>query len=127
MQMSFAEWELVLSSGNQQAADTVWNAIKSKAVKLVANVISATPTSIQLAGSEDDIEAKKADITLTMEKPIPARLVPQAGAQIAFQGTIDSYTPTPFMMTMTDGILLDAKGNPISTGAPAHRPAHRKQ
>ena len=33
-QMSFAEWELVLSSGNQQAADTVWNAIKDKAVKL---------------------------------------------------------------------------------------------
>ena len=125
VQMSFAEWELVLSSGNQQAADTVWNAIKSKAVKLVANVISATPTSIQLAGSEDDIEAKKADITLTMEKPLPARLVPQAGAQIAFQGTLDSYTPTPFMMTMTDGILLDAKGNPISTGAPARRPAPR--
>ncbi len=41
-QMSFAEWELVLSSGNQQAADTVWNAIKDKAVKLVASVISAT-------------------------------------------------------------------------------------
>ena len=42
--MSFAEWELVLSSGNQQAADTVWNAIKDKAVKLGANVISATAT-----------------------------------------------------------------------------------
>jgi hypothetical protein len=69
-QMSFAEWELVLSSGNQQAADTVWNAIKGKAVKLGANVISATASSVQLAGSDDDIDAKKADITLTMEKPI---------------------------------------------------------
>ena len=39
-QMSFAEWQLVLSSGNAQAADTVWNAIKDKAVKLVASVIS---------------------------------------------------------------------------------------
>src|ERR1019366_9474565 len=38
-QMSFAEWELVLSSGNQQAADTVWNAIKDKAVKLGDNVV----------------------------------------------------------------------------------------
>ena len=27
-QMSFAEWQLVLSSGNQQAADTVFNAIE---------------------------------------------------------------------------------------------------
>jgi tetratricopeptide (TPR) repeat protein len=127
--MSFAEWELVLSSGNQQAADAVWNAIKDKAVKLVAQVISATPNGIQLAGSEDDIEAKKADVTLNMAKALPARLVPQAGAQIAFQGTIQSYTPNPFVMTMTDGILLDKNGNPVSTGAPAHHPAattHKK-
>ena len=41
-QMSFAEWELVLSSGNQQAADTVWNAIKDKAVRLRPQVITAT-------------------------------------------------------------------------------------
>src|SRR5271169_6030482 len=68
-QMSFAEWELVLSSGNQQAADAVWNAIKSKAVKLGANVISATANTVMLAGSDDDIEAKKADITLNMAKP----------------------------------------------------------
>jgi len=122
--MSFAEWELVLSSGNQQAADTVWNAIKSKAVKLVASVISATATNVQLAGSDDDIEAKKADISLTMAKSIPARLSPQVGTMMAFQGTITSYTPDPFIMVMNDGILLDSKGNPVSTGAPAHHPAH---
>ena len=93
VQMSFAEWELVLSSGNQQAADTVWTAIKNKAVKLQASVISATATTVQLAGSDDDIEAKKADITLTMAKPIPARLMPQVGSMMAFQGTLASYTP----------------------------------
>ncbi len=102
VQMSFAEWELVLSSGNQQAADTVWNAIKDKAVKLAANVISATPNTVQLAGSDDDIEAKKADITLTMAKAIPTRLMPQVGTLMAFQGTVSSYTPNPFMMTMTE-------------------------
>jgi tetratricopeptide (TPR) repeat protein len=120
VQMSFAEWELVLSSGNQQAADTVWNAIKSKAVKLQASVISATPTTVQLAGSDDDIEAKKADITLTMAKPIPAKLLPQPGAMMAFQGTLASYTPNPFMMTMTEGVLLDKNGNPVSSTAPVH-------
>ena len=125
VQMSFAEWELVLSSGNQQATDTVWTAIKDKAVKLQASVISATATSVQLAGSDDDIEAKKTDITLTMAKPIPSRLIPQPGSMMAFQGTISSYTPTPFMMTMTDGVLLDANGKPISTAAPAHRTTHR--
>ena len=83
--MSFAEWQLVLSSGNQTAADTVWTAIKDKAVKLGASVISASASSLQLAGSEDDIDAKKADITVSMAKPLPAKLVPQAAAQIFFQ------------------------------------------
>jgi len=125
-QMSFAEWELVLSSGNRQAADTVWNAIKEKAVKLGANVISATASKVTMAGSDDDIEAKKADIDLTMAKALPAKLVPQPGTLMTFQGTVASYTPNPFMMTMTEGILLDKNGNPIST-APVHTaPAHKK-
>jgi len=126
VQMSFAEWELVLSSGNQQAADTVWNAIKDKAVKLGANVISATSTTVQLAGSEDDIDAKKADITLNMAKPIPSRLSPTTGTLINFQGTVTSYTPNPFMMTMTEGVLLDKNGNPISTAAPVHHTTPHK-
>src|SRR5271167_2361714 len=125
-QMSFAEWELVLSSGNQQAADTVWNAIKDKNVKLGANVLSATASKVMLAGSADDIDEKKADITLTMAKPIPAKLAPQVGALMQFQGTVSSYTPSPFMMTMTDGVLLDKNGNPVSTAAPAHAPVHKK-
>ena len=47
-------------------------------MKLGANVISATATTVELAGSDDDIEAKKADITLTMTKPIPTRLMPRS-------------------------------------------------
>jgi tetratricopeptide (TPR) repeat protein len=125
-QMSFAEWELVLSSGNQQAADTVWNAIKDKAVKLGANVISATASKVTLAGSDDDIEAKKADIDLTMGKALPTKLIPAAGSLMNFQGTVSSYTPNPFMMTMTDGVLLDKNGNPVSTAAPVHHTAPHK-
>ena len=93
----------------------------------VQTVISATATSVQLAGSDDDIEAKKADIDLTMGKAIPARLAPQPGTMMAFQGTVSSYTPNPFMMTMTDGVLLDKNGNPVSTAAPVHHPVHKSQ
>src|SRR5215471_3099464 len=112
-QMSFAEWQLVLSSGNTQAADTVFNTIKDKSIKLAANVITASPTKLTLAGSADDIDDKKADITLTMEKPLPAKLVPQPGTLMQFQATVSSYTPNPFMLTMTDGVLLDKNGNPV--------------
>ncbi|HZD31558.1 MAG TPA: hypothetical protein VE779_07835 [Candidatus Angelobacter sp.] len=128
-QMSFAEWQLVLSSGNAQAADTVFSAIKDKAVKLVANVISASPSKLVLAGSADDIDDKKADITLTMTKPLPAKLVPAAGTLTQFQATVTSYTPNPFMLTMTDGVLLDKGGNPVGTApaAPAHKAPAKKQ
>jgi len=127
-QMSFAEWQLVLSSGNAQASDTVWSAIKDKAVKLAANVISASPTKLTLAGSADDIDEKKVDITLTMGKAIPAKLVPAVGTLTQFQATVSSYTPSPFMLTMTDGVLLDKTGNPIgAAAAPAHKAPVKKK
>lgn len=125
--MSFAEWQLVLSSGNQQAADTVWNAIKGKAVALAANLLSGSGSNFQLAGSEDDIEAKKADIDLTLEKAAPARAVPQVGSLMQFQATADHYTPNPFMLYMTDGVLLDKNGKPISTAAPVHHTTKKPQ
>jgi hypothetical protein len=127
-QMSFAEWQLVLSSGNQQASDTVWNAIKDKAVKLVASAITASPSKLTLAGSADDIDDKKADIDLTMAKAIPAKLVPAVGTLTQFEATVSSYTPSPFMLTMTDGVLLDKNGNPIGAAAPVHKaPVKKKQ
>ena len=127
-QMSFAEWQLVLSSGNAQAAETVFSAIKDKAVKLVANVISASPTKLTLAGSADDIDDKKADITLTMTKALPAKFVPAVGTLTQFEATVSSYTPSPFMLTMTDGVLLDKAGNPVgAAAAPAHKAPPKKQ
>ena len=96
MQMSFAEWELVLSSGNQQAADTVWNAIKGKAVKLQASVISATATNVKLAGSDDDIEAKKPRyLRLTMAQADTGKADAAAGAMMAFPGHGDELHADP--------------------------------
>jgi hypothetical protein len=92
----------------------------------VANVISASPTKLTLAGSADDIEDKKADITLTMEKALPAKYVPQPGAQVIFEGTVSSYTPSPFMFNMTDGALLDKTGKPIVPAAPVHKAPAKK-
>jgi hypothetical protein len=127
--MAFAEWQLVLSSGNAQAADTVWSAIKDKPITLVASVISVTPTKLTLAGSADDIDDKKADITVTMAKPIPAKFLPAVGALTKFQATASSYAPSPFMVTMTDGILFDKAGNPVGAApaAPAHKAPVKKQ
>ncbi len=115
--MSFAEWQFVMTSGNQQAADQVWAAIKGKPLQMVAQVISVEGKTLTLAGSADDIAENKADITLTMAGAIPAKMIPKAGQQITFEGTPSSYTANPFMMQMTDGTLFAPKGAAAATGA----------
>ena len=120
--MDFAQWEFVLSNGEQADRDTVWNAIKGKPVQMNGTVIKATADEFDIAGSLDDIEKKIADITLTFDDKIPAKLIPKEGASLDFQGNPASYTPTPFMMTMEKGMLPKPKVAP-----PAHKPpVHHK-
>jgi tetratricopeptide (TPR) repeat protein len=116
--MDFAQWEFILSNGSKEDQDLVWNAIKGKAVQLNGTVIKATATEFDIAGSLDDIDAKKPDITLTFEEKVPLRLIPKEGASLDFQGEPASYTPNPFMMTMDKGQLLKA--------APAKPAVHKK-
>jgi hypothetical protein len=79
---------------------------------LNGTVIKATATEFDIAGSLDDIDAKKADITLTFEAPIPVKLIPKEGASLDFQGEPASYTPNPFMITMEKGMLPKPKVAP---------------
>jgi len=122
-EMSFAEWELVLSEGKPEDVDKVWSVLKGKPLQMVAQVITVvSPTNLKLAGSSDDIEAKRADIDLTMTAAIPARLMPKEGADFQFEGTPVSYEPKPFVITMKEGAILTAK-----TPAGPKKPPVRKK
>ncbi|MGD0179360.1 MAG: hypothetical protein ABSC15_06050 [Terriglobales bacterium] len=116
--MSFAEWEMVLSAGAPADTDKVWSAIKGVALQMEGTVIKASPTELQIAASEDDIQAKRADVVVTMGGTIPAKLMPAEGATLDFEGTPVSYTPSPFVMTMEKGALL--------TKAPPAKPTHHR-
>jgi hypothetical protein len=124
-EMNFAEWQFVFTNGSQEDQDLVWNAIKGKAVQMNGTIIGTTPTEFSIAGSSDDIDAKKADITLKFEDKVPVRLIPKDGASFDFQGEPASYTPNPFMMVMEKGQLLKAKAAPTTTKKPPvhHKPA----
>lgn len=123
-QLSFGEWELVLSAGSPEDQAKVWDVIKNNPLQMEGTVIEAVSnTEIHVAGSEDDIEAKRADITLTMSGPIPAARMPKAGDTFQFEGTPTAYTATPFMMTMSNGKLLRKAGE---KPAPTRRPVHRR-
>jgi len=118
--MSFAEWELVLSVGKQEDADKVWGFLKGKSLQFAqALVLKADPTKLELAASQDDIDAKRADVMLEMTAAIPAKLMPKEGSTIDFEGTPVSYTPSPFVMTMDKGALL-TKAAPATKKPPVH-------
>ena len=120
--MDFATWEFVLSNGSQEDQDTVWNAIKGKAVQMNGTIISTTPNEFMIAGSSDDIDAKKPDITLKFEEKVPVKMIPKDGSPFDFQGEPASYTPNPFMMVMEKGTLLRAKpAAPAAHKAPVHK------
>jgi hypothetical protein len=118
--MDFATWQFVFTNASKDDQDTVWNAIKGKAVQMNGTVIHATATEFDIAGSSDDIDAKKADITLTFADKVPLKLIPKDGASLDFQGEPASYTSSPFMMTMENGKLLKA----AAPAAPAKKPVH---
>ncbi len=120
--MDFAQWEFILSNGAQADQDLVWNAIKGKPVQMNGTVINATATEFDIAGSSDDIDAKKADITLKFEDKVPLRLIPKPAASLDFQGEPASYTPNPFMMVMEKGQLLKAAA-PAKKAPVHHKPA----
>jgi len=123
-EMSFAEWQLVLSEGTPEDVEKVWGTLKGKPLQMVAQVISIESTSkLQLAGSQDDIDAKRADIDLTMTAGIPAAKMPKVGTDFQFEGTPESYTPKPFLMTMDKGALL-VKAAPKPAVHKKPSPAH---
>ena len=121
--MSFAEWQMVLSEGTPEDADKVWSVLKGKPLQMVAHIISIdssdkTSTKLMLAGSSDDIDAKRADIDLTMKAAIPAKQMPKQDTDFQFEGTPVSYVAKPFVMTMNEGALL--------VKAAPKPPVHRK-
>jgi tetratricopeptide (TPR) repeat protein len=125
-EMSFAEWQLCLSEGTPEDAEKVWSALKGKPLQMVAHIISIESSSkLQLAGSSDDIDAKRADIDLTMSAAIPARQMPKADTDFQFEGTPISYVPKPFVMTMNDGALIvkSAPKAPVKKAPVRKKPA----
>jgi len=123
-EMSFAEWELALSEGKPEDAEKVWTALKGKPLQMAAHVITSSPTKLTLAGSQDDIDKKTADIELTMTAAMTAKQMPKEDSDFQFEGTPVSYTAKPFMMVMNDGKLL-VKAAPKT--APAKKPpVHKK-
>ncbi|HEX4604701.1 MAG TPA: tetratricopeptide repeat protein [Candidatus Angelobacter sp.] len=138
--LSFSDWELILSCrdktpANKDAAEKVWAVIQAKEkngeakLKIPVKVIASTDaSSLDVAISDDNQAANKADMHVAMEKPMTK--APAVGATIDIIGVISEYAPDPFMFTMTKGELPAAKPaakTPAKKGAATKRPTAKKK
>ncbi len=121
--MSFDEFQLIFMSGNAEAAKAVWDQLNDKPIAFAAKVIEATATTLTLSATADDIEANKADVTVTMAAPLTPRLMPKVGSMTQIEAVPVSYTAAPFMITMAKGTLIVPKAAPA---APAKPPVRRQ-
>jgi hypothetical protein len=130
--------EFILQNGTPDQAAKIWDTMKGKSVEIPgALVIASSPTQIQVAISDDAVQSKTADFTFNMAAPDDAdkKLTPlqakaakakadaiaaatAVGKTITIDGTYDSYTPKPIMITMTNGAVVLAKA---ATPKPAVR------
>ncbi|HEV2987181.1 MAG TPA: hypothetical protein VG759_01975 [Candidatus Angelobacter sp.] len=125
--LNFSDREFILSHANcspanKEAADKVWQDLQSKQkngeteVKLklpAVLVISSTKNSLQVALTEENQQAKKADLTVNLEKPVLRP--PAPGSTVDVVGVLSSYTPQPFMFVMEKGDVPGAKPAPRKT------------
>jgi len=119
--LAVSDKEFILANGKPEDAAKVWDTIKGKSVEFPdTTVVSVTDTALLVAVSDDAVQSKTADFTFQLKAPLKTPPVP--GAKVTVTGTYASYTPSPVMITMSDGALVEKKA---PAKAPVHHPTHR--
>jgi len=142
--LALADKETVLAVGSKEDADKLWALLKDKTTQVPGVVISAEPSTIKVAVTQDAKDTKVADFVVNTKKPLTdAELKTiQPGFEFKTQpqaelvGTYDSYTQTPATPTTSPAAVIvlrdgeyipEAKKRAPARRAPAHpthRPAH---
>ncbi|WP_260738324.1 hypothetical protein [Tunturiibacter lichenicola] len=115
--LAISDKEFILTNGKPEDAAKVWDTIKGKSVQFPDTlVIAVTDTALQVAVSDDAVQSKTADFTFQLAAPL--KTPPAVGAKATVSGTYASFTPSPIMITMSDGALVEPKKTPAK--APVH-------
>jgi tetratricopeptide (TPR) repeat protein len=130
--------EFILQNGTPDQAAKVWDTVKGKSVEIPdALVVASTPTQVQVAVTDGAKQTKTADFTFNLAPPEETKTAAAAaaakkkadavaaatvvGQSVTLDGTYDSFTPNPIMITMSGGDVVLPKA---ATKAPAKAPAH---
>jgi hypothetical protein len=144
--LAISDKEFILANGKPEDAAKVWDTVKGKSVQIPdALVIESSPTVLKVAVSDDAVQSKTADFIFNMKAPdTDKKLTPAqaaaakkladdvtaataVGSKVTLTGTYASYTPSPVMITMSDGdVVLKKAPAKAPAKAPVHHPAaHR--
>ena len=116
--LAVSDKEFILANGKPEDAAKVWDTVKGKSVQFPdTTVVSVTDTALLVAVSDDAVQSKTADFTFQLKAPL--KTPPAAGTKVTVTGTYASYTPSPIMITMSDGAVAEPKK------APVHHTTHR--
>lgn len=120
--LAISDKEFILTNGKPEDAAKVWDTVKGKSVDFpAATVVSVTDTALSVAVSDDAVQSKTADFTFQLKAPL--KTPPAAGDKVNVSGTYASFTPSPIMITMSDGVIVEPKKAPAK--APVHHTTHR--
>ncbi|MEG9436263.1 hypothetical protein JAO29_08805 [Edaphobacter sp. HDX4] len=118
--LAVSDKEFILQNGTPEDAAKVWDTIKGKTVQFPdATVVSATDNSLVLSVSDDAVQSKTADFTVNLTAPL--KTTPAPGDKVTVNGTYDSFTPNPIMITMINGSVVEPKKTPAKPTATHHR------
>jgi hypothetical protein len=121
--LAVSDREFILTNGKPEDAAKVWDTMKGKSVQFPdATVISVSDTAMLVAVDEGAVQSKTADFTFQLTAPL--KTPPAVGAKVAVSGTYASYTPSPIMITMSDGAIVEPKKTPAKP--PVHHTAPHK-
>jgi len=116
--LALGDKETALQYGKPADAQKVFDSVKGKSVEFPGvTVVSATDSQLVLEVSDDAVASKTPDFTVNLKEPL--KTIPQPGDKITVDGTYDSYTASPLMITMSDGSIVAPKRT-----APVHHPVH---
>lgn len=106
--LAIQDKEFILGNGKPEDAAKVWDTMKGKTTEFPdVTVVSVTDAAVTVSVSDDAVQSKTADFTFNLKEPI--KTPPDAGAKITLTGTYASYTPSPLMITMSDGEVVVKK------------------
>ena len=117
--LALGDKETALQYGKPADAQKVFDSVKGKSVEFPGvTVVTATDSQLVLEVSDDAVATKTPDFTVNLKEP--TKTIPQPGTKITVDGTYDSYTPSPLMITMSDGSIV----TPKKAAPPVHHPVH---